>query len=165
MIETQGDARRLASIDGATALGQLADDVVVAILHWKDHGDLERDDLHALRQAIDWLERAKEGLDHPLRLASAPSGSSALPSLDSFGPSLTGAALGALGAGMDAQAMSSALDAIRLQTQAVVERKADPAEVDRVLSVFEALSRAMLSSADAMLAPSARGSWTTTSGS
>ncbi len=35
MIETQSDARRLASIDGATSLGQLADDAVLAVLAWQ----------------------------------------------------------------------------------------------------------------------------------
>jgi hypothetical protein len=162
MIETQGDARRLASIDGATSLGQMADRVVVAALHWRQHRQLEAQDVDALRRAADWLGSVELILSDPLSLSSVISRPSEFPELDSFAPGLAGVALGELGSTADKEGQGRALGRLRELLLALANGSAGESDTDRVVRIFEAFAQAMLASADSMLATTPGTSWTTT---
>ena len=55
MIGTSANEKQLASVDGATALGQLADDALLAVLGWQATGELGEDQIGVLRKFASWL--------------------------------------------------------------------------------------------------------------
>lgn len=162
MNETQADPQRLSSIDAATSLGRLADEVVVALAHRIDRVALGPDDVRALTLAADWLNRLSDQLANPLDL-SRLGDVAAFPGLYGFGPDVTGAAIDAIGSSAGRQAEVEALRALRDTVRNVPSDTSDPETLHRLLRVFESIARAMLSAAGSMLAPPARSAWATTS--
>jgi hypothetical protein len=163
MTETQADARRLTSIDAATSLGQLADEVVVAVIHWRADSTLNEHDAMAVRQAAQWLESTSARLADPLSLEAGHDNVLSFPGPDSFGPGLADAALGVLSANRKTDETIAALDALKLQLLAIADGSADERDAERLLNVFEGIARAMLSAADSLLAPATRTKWAMTS--
>lgn len=162
MIETQADARRLTSIDAATSLGRMADDVVLAVLHRLDQEGLDSHDEQALTNAAEWLDRLAGHLADPLDLARLGDDVSAVPGLFGFGPDVAGTAIDAIGAGSGTDTEIAAIRELRSRVLEVFAGSARRADMERLLQVFESIARAMLSAAGSMLSPPARTSWAMT---
>jgi hypothetical protein len=150
MIETHADARRLSSIDAATSLGRLADEVVVAASRRIAGIPLAPEDARALHTASGWLTCLSDQLAKPLDV-SYIGATGQLPGLYGFGPDVTGAAIGAIGLSADRDEEVEVLHRLRDMTNAVASEGSDPEGVERVLEVFESIARAMLSAAGSLL--------------
>jgi len=163
MIESQNDAGRLSSIDGATALGQLADDAVLALAGWQVSNQLSAEGRAALQTLADWLERAAAILSDHLNLVLQPGGVDLLPGLDNFGPGVADAALQAVAAGLTGEREISAVEDLRAKILEVLSATAEAEVAEQLALTFEAVAKAMLTVVDSMLAPSSRSAWATTS--
>lgn len=165
MIETQNDAKRLSAIDGATALGQLADDAVLALSHWVENRHLSEGGASALRRLIAWLDAAAESVANPFDSIFTAGTGDAAHALGNFSPDVTDAALGALAAGLNREQEVSVIHDLSAGLAEVLEGRADEDAAESLARTFEAVAKAMLVAADLMLAPAPRTAWTTTSAS
>jgi len=160
MTETQGDAKRLSAIDGATSLGRLADGAVLVLSHWQDRKRLSSEDVNTLQALADWLGRAAERIADPLTAAFAVGRYELLPGLDNFGTGVTSAAIEAIAPGLDSETEVATLRDLREKVLEVVDRSANAESVEFLAGVFESVAKAMLAAADYMLTPSSRAAWT-----
>lgn len=160
MIETQVDARRLSSIDAATALGRLADAVVLAVARRASGDALSAGDERALHSASEWLDRLSEQLAKPLDLSHIGT-TSHLPGVYGFGPDVNAVAIDAISHARDANAEIETLRSLRDATSSVIASGVDPKIMDMVAEVFESVARAMLSAADSLLNSPSRRAWPT----
>jgi hypothetical protein len=153
----------LASIDGATALGQLADDAVLTLTSWQGTRQLSPDDEATLHLLAGWLDRATAILSDPVGLVLKPGGVETLPGLDTFSAGVADAAHQAVAAGMTGEREISAIQNFRSKLLKVLDGTAEPEVSEQLVVTFEAIANAMLAVADSMLAPQSRSAWVTTS--
>jgi hypothetical protein len=161
VIGTYANEKQLASIDGATSLGQIADDAVLAVLAWRTAGSLSARESEPLRLVAAWLERSVQSLTDPLHI-SLKTQSAQIPGLSSFGAGVAGLALGIDPGGQDPQSAVVALKNLRSSVLALVEGTGTAGDADLVQAAFDQIAQAMLSTADSLLAPAARTTWATT---
>lgn len=161
MAGTYANEKQLASIDGATSLGQLADDTVLAVLGWRRTGSLTTTESDLLRLVADWLDRSVQSLADPLRVSLTTQGTP-IPGLNSFGAGVAGQALGIDPVSPDPNAAVAALTNLKKSVLALAEGSGAEADADQVQHAFEHIAQAMLSTADSLLAPAARTTWATT---
>lgn len=159
-METKSDPRRLSSIDAATSVGRLADDVVIAVAHMLD-GHQRASDAESLELAANWLDRVGWQLEHPLDLSGLGEVASP-PGILGFGPEVRGAVIRAIGGQVDRQAAVDALRQLSELLRAAAAEKANRDGLERLLVVFESIARAMLLAAGSLLTPPPRSTWATT---
>lgn len=146
MINTQAEARRLRSMDEASTIGRLADDVVLALARRKSARDLSEDDRRALERTQQWLGQAVTRVTDPLSLSTKRLPGSSAADLDSFGPRLATAALEASPMPAQTDHGQEALETLRRQIRRVLDGQATPGELQQLHLVFEAVAQAMLHS-------------------
>lgn len=161
MIDTQNDATRLSAIDGATALGQLADDAVIALSNWLSVRRLSESDASSLRILVSWLDHAAASISDPLGSVLGGRGLHASVGLDNFSIEVTDAALDALAPGKRGETEASAIRDLRDRLAGLLDGRGDSETAEALAATFEAVAKAMLVAADLMLSPAPRTAWTT----
>jgi hypothetical protein len=163
MIGTSANEKQLASIDGATTLGQLADDALLAVLNWQQVGALTDAESEVLRTFAAWLGAMSDSLADPLSLLDPKAPLASLPGLASYGPNLAGTALGLHKGEATTEGEIASVRELQSLVLRIVRGDADVAAAQHLQHAFETVARTMLSAADALLAPSANATWATTS--
>ena len=162
MIGTATAERQMSSVDSATSLGQLADDALLAVLAWRAKDELDDHGRERLKDFADWLSQLRETLVDPISVTLTASHSRTLPGLDGFGPSVPGSAFGIRVAGGASEA-ALVLDHLRSTVLAIIAGDTNVAGLEELQRTFEGISRAMLSTVEALQAPATRTTWASTS--
>lgn len=170
LASPQAEAQRLAAIDSSSALGRLADQVVLATLRWEGAGaNLKADDRAAVTHAADWLQELASLMADPLDLSKSLKSLSKLDLLSRFDQ------LGAedISSLVDQPLTETDIDSSRqplapflLDTRDLLHRFADgdaeDSEVESIRALFTKLAEGMLSSVNSMLTSRPGAAWTTT---
>ena len=158
MIGTATTEKQLASIDSATALGQLADDALLAVLTWRETNEMDDQAVERLNTFAAWLDRLIQNLADPISVARPSEFSRSFPGLDSFGPVVPSAVLG-LRSAETTESELEMLQQMRMVILAIAARQPEMQGLDEIQRIFGAISRSMLSTVEALKAPSARATW------
>lgn len=164
----QAETQRLAAIDASSALGRLADEVVLATLRWQREGNCTAEDRAAATKAATWLEELASLVEDPLDLPRSLHSLSKLDIIERFDQLRTDAAGATIDAGSLKQADTdrTAMAARFLKWHKLLLRfannEASEAEVESIRKLFASLAEAMLSSVGDMLTWKPGAPWTTT---
>lgn len=158
MIETQEDARRLASIDDAMAIGQLADSVVLAALQSRGGAEVGQGARAGLQKAIELLENISEYARDPVRASLTNKDSIGI---ENFGGLVTDVAANAVKEDRSS-ASATAIEDLQERATKLLRAEASEEDLEILLIVFASVAETMLAATQSLLEPRIAPAWSTT---